>query len=137
MKNQANIQVTLAVGSSVTNPYYDVSITQILCSAACADETPVFNPSLAIKSIENVGTNQYLAYVHVEGTITYTPCGCGCCSTRSQMISQDFTIPVFSTTAITGMTISIGSASNTIVKEPCKICSRVFTSSIPITVNIS
>lgn len=137
MRNQANIQVTLAVGSSVTNPYYDVNITQKLCSAACADETPVFNPSFSVKSVENVGTNQYLAYVHIEGTITYMPCGCGCCATRSQMISQDFSLPIFSSTAITGITITTGATANTIVKEPCKNCSRIFSSSTPVTVNIA
>lgn len=42
--NPAIIHATLAVGASATAPYYDVNITQQLCSAACCDETPVFAP---------------------------------------------------------------------------------------------
>lgn len=103
---------TLAVGATATAPYYDVNITQQLCAPSCVDETPVFNPQFSVKSIANVGTSQYLITIHVEGVISYVPCNCGSCCTRSQVVSQDFTIPVFSATAITNVTTSLGSVKN-------------------------
>lgn len=96
----AHITATLAVGATATAPYYDVNITQQLCTPACVDETPVFAPTFTVKSIANVGTSQYLVVLHVEGVINYVPCNCGSCCTRSQVVSQDFTIPVFSATPI-------------------------------------
>lgn len=65
----ANITATLAVGATATAPYYDVNITQQLCTPACVDETPVFAPKISVKSIANVGTSQYLVVLHVEGVI--------------------------------------------------------------------
>lgn len=135
--NPAIIHATLALGATVTAPFYDVNISQQLCMPACADETPVFVPQFSVNSIENVGTSQYIINMHVEGTINYVPCGCGCCNTKSQVISQDFTLPVFSATAITGATIAAGATQNAIVKHPCKECSRDFVSDTPITVTIT
>lgn len=45
----AIITATLAVGATATAPYYDVNITQQLCTPACVDETPVFTPSFSVK----------------------------------------------------------------------------------------
>lgn len=135
--NPAIIHATLAVGASATAPYYDVNITQQLCSAACCDETPVFAPKFSVKSIENVGASQYLINIHVEGTISYMPCGCGCCATRTQMIPQDFAVPAFSATAITGATLTVGASSNAVPKPPCQSCSRTFVSDTPVTITLT
>ena len=135
--NPAIINATLAVGASATAPYYDINITQRLCSPACCDETPVFAPKFFVKTIESVGTSQYLITMHVEGTISYMPCGCGCCATRTLLLSQDFTIPVFSATAITGASVASGTSSNAISKLPCQSCSRTFVSDTPVTITLT
>ena len=133
----ACIMATLAVGATATAPYYDVNITQQLCAPSCVDETPVFNPQFSVKSIANVGTSQYLITIHVEGVISYVPCNCGSCCTRSQVVSQDFTIPVFSATAITSVTTSLGSVKNRLVKVACCSCSKTFVCDAPLTLTIA
>jgi hypothetical protein len=133
----ACIMATLAVGATATAPYYDVNITQQLCAPSCVDETPVFNPQFSVKSIANVGTSQYLITIHVEGVISYVPCNCGSCCTRSQVVSQDFTIPVFSATAITNVTKSLGSVKNRLVKVACCSCSKTFVCDAPLTLTIA
>lgn len=133
----ACIMATLAVGATATAPYYDVNITQQLCAPSCVDETPVFNPHFSVKSIANVGTSQYLITIHVEGVISYVPCNCGSCCTRSQVVSQDFTIPVFSATAITNVTTSLGSVKNRLVKVACCSCSKTFVCDAPLTLTIA
>lgn len=133
----ACIMATLAVGATATAPYYDVNITQQLCAPSCVDETPVFNPQFSVKSIANVGTSQYLITIHVEGVISYVPCNCGSCCTRSQVVSQDFTIPVFSATVITNVTTSLGSVKNRLVKVACCSCSKTFVCDAPLTLAIA
>ena len=133
----ACIMATLAVGATATAPYYDVNITQQLCAPSCVDETPVFNPQFSVKSIDNVGTSQYLITIHVEGVISYVPCNCGSCCTRSQVVSQDFTIPVFSATAITNVITSLGSVKNRLVKVACCSCSKTFVCDAPLTLTIA
>lgn len=133
----ANITATLAVGATATAPYYDVNITQQLCTPACVDETPVFNPRFSVKSIANVGTSQYLVVMHVEGVINYVPCNCGTCCTRSQVVSQDFTIPVFSATAISGVTAAVGIVQNGIARLACCDCSKTFVCDAPLTLTIA
>ena len=122
----ANITATLAVGATATAPYYDVNITQQLCT-----------PAFSVKSIANVGTSQYLVVLHVEGVINYVPCNCGTCCTRSQVVSQDFTIPVFSATAISSVTPSIGTVQNGIARIACCSCSKTFVSDVPLTLTIA
>ncbi len=133
----AIITATLALGATTAAPYYDINITQQLCSPACVDETPVFSPKFTIKSIANVGTSQYLIVVHVEGVVSYVPCNCGSCCTRSQVISQDFTIPVFSATAISAVTATVGAVQNGIARVSCCQCSRTFVSDAPLTLTIT
>lgn len=133
----ANITATLAVGSTATAPYYDINITQQLCTPACVDETPVFNPKMTVKSVANVGTSQYLVVLHVEGAINYVPCNCGSCCTRTQLVSQDFTIPVFSSTAITSITPTLGTVQNGIAKIACCSCSKTFVCDAPLTLTIA
>ena len=133
----ANITATLAFGSTATAPYYDVNITQQLCTPACVDETPVFAPTFSVKSIANVGTSQYLVVIHVEGVINYIPCNCGTCCTRSQVVSQDFTIPVYSATDINSVTPAIGAIQNGIANIACCSCSKTFVSDVPLSLTIA
>lgn len=133
MKNAAIIHATLAASSVASPYYYDINITQQLCHPACVDENPVFTPQFSVLSIELVGTSQYLINCHVEGTVHYILCGCSSCSTRAQVISQDFSIPVFSAAAITAATVAAGVSSNVMAKEPCQKCSKTFVSDTPIT----
>lgn len=136
-QNPAIITATLAAGST-TSPYYvQVNISQRLCSPTCVDETPVFNPAFSYVSLSNVGTSQYVVNVHVEGVIAYIPCGCNSCSTRSQLISQDFTIPLFSATAPTSVTITSGTVVNSVEGVGCESCSRSFVSEIPLTITVA
>ena len=135
--NQATITATLAAGST-TSPYFvEVNISQTLCSPTCVDETPVFNPAFSYVSLSNVGTGQYVINVHVEGVIAYVPCGCNTCSTRSQLISQDFTIPLASATAPTSVTIEAGTSVNTIDAVGCQNCGRSFVCEVPLTITVA
>lgn len=133
MIQPAVITATLAAGST-TSPYYaQVNISQRLCYKTCADVTPVFNPQFSVVSLDSVGTNQYVATIHVEGIISYVPCGGGCC-TKQQPLSQNFTIPIYSTTALTGATVAAGSVVNSVVASACQNCSRAFVSETPLTI---
>lgn len=132
----ATITPTLAIGSTGAAPYYDVNITQQLCSPACVDETPVFDPKFSLKGVMPVGTNQYLAVIHVEGVINYIPCGYGSCCTRSQVVSQDFTIPILKSTVPT-VTLTVGQAQNGIARVSCCDCSKTFVSDVPLTLTIA
>lgn len=133
----AVITATLALGATTAAPYYDVNITQQLCTAACADEKPVFEPKFSVRGITTVGTSQYIITMHVEGVVSYVPCRCGTCCTRSQVISQDFTIPVFSATPVTSVTPSAGASANGIARTACSDCSRTFVSDTPLTLTIA
>ena len=135
--NQAIITATLAAGSTTSPDFYEVNISQKLCSPTCADDTPVFTPAFSYVSLSNVGTSQYVINIHVEGVISYVPCGCGTCGTRSQLISQDFTIPLFSATAPTSVTIEAGAAVNSVDAIGCQNCSKDFVSEIPLTITVA
>ena len=135
--NQATITATLAAGSTTSPYFYEVNISQTLCSPTCADSTPVFNPAFSYLSLSNVGTSQYVINVHVEGVISYVPCGCGNCGTKSQLISQDLEIPLFSATAPTSVTIEAGSAVNSVEAAGCADCSRSFVSEVPLTITVA
>lgn len=136
-QNPAIITATLAAGS-VASPYFaQVNISQRLCSPTCVDNTPVFNPAYSYKSIAEVGTDQYVVTVHVEGVIAYVPCGGNTCNTRSQLISQDFTIPLYSATAPTSVTIAAGTTVNKVEQVGCQNCSRDFVSETPLTITVA
>lgn len=133
MIQPAVITATLAAGST-TSPYYaQVNISQRLCYKTCADVAPVFNPQFSVVSLDAVGTNQYVLTVNVQGIISYVPCGGGCC-TKQQPINQNFTIPIYSTTALTGVTVAAGSVVNSVSASACQNCSRVFVSETPLTI---
>lgn len=131
------IHATLALNASASAPYYDINITQTLCQCACADDKPVFEPKFSVLSVEVVGTNQYLVNILAEGVVNYIPCGCGSCNTKQQIISQEFSIPVYSTTTITGVTITKGASQNYIARNSCANCSKVFVSDTPITITFT
>lgn len=128
----ASITPVLAVGS-VASPYFvQVNITQRLCFSTCVEQTPVFNPRFSVKSVSNVGTNQYVMTLHVEGIISYVACKGGCGCTKQQPLSQDFTIPVYSTTT-PNLTLTQGATVNAVAATCGNQCSRSFVSETPLT----
>lgn len=132
----ANITATLAAGS-VASPYqYLINITQKLCKPSCVEQTPVFAPAFSLVGITQVGVGQFLATIHVEGVISYVPCDGDVCCTKSQLISQDFTIPIAAAT-VTTVTLAKGTTINTIAGAPCKKCSRNFVSESPLVVTVA
>lgn len=133
----ALIHATFGAGKNSSPYYYDVNITQTLCQAACCDDKPIFKPQFSVVSLEEVGTGQFIVNVHVEGAVSYIPCGCGSCATRTQNISQDFSIPVYSATALTGASISVGTTQNYMAKEPCCQYSKTFVSDTPISLSVT
>lgn len=136
-QNSANITPTLAAGS-VASPYYiQVNISQRLCSPACEDQSPVFNPAFSLVGYSEVGTGQYVATIKVEGVISYVPCGGNACCTRTQVLSQTFTVPFASATAPTSVTIASGTTVNAVVTSACQSCSRDFVSETPITLTVA
>lgn len=132
----ASITPVLAAGSVASPYFWEVNITQRLCDKTCADNTPVFAPQFSLKSLALVGTGQYMATIHVEGIISYVPCNGGCGCTKTQPVSQDFTIPIASATEPT-VTIAQGAAVNSIAATGCQRCSRMFVSETPLTVTVS
>lgn len=136
-QNSANITATLAAGST-TSPYFvQVNISQRLCSPACGDQSPVFVPAFSLVGFSEVGAAQYVATIKVEGIISYVPCGGNPCNTRTQVLSQTFTIPFSSATAPTSVTVVSGVTVNTISTVACQSCSRDFVSETPITLTIA
>lgn len=131
----AVITATLAAGA-VTSPYFvEVNITQRLCHKTCAGNTPVFTPQFSLVGISEVGTNQFVASVRVQGIISYTPCD-GSCRTKQQPLNQVFTIPFFFAGDPT-VTITAGASVNEIVAAACHNCSRNFVSETPITLTVT
>lgn len=132
----AVITPVLAAGSVASPYFYQVNISQRLCNKTCAENTPVFAPQFSLRSVAQVGTGQYVATIHVEGIIAYVPCNGGCNCTKQQPLSQDFTIPIASTTAPTVM-IAQGASVNSVAATSCKPCSRSFVSETPLTVTVA
>ena len=132
----ASITPVLAAGSVASPYFWEVNISQRLCDKTCADNTPVFAPQFSLKSLDLVGTGQYMATIHVEGIISYVPCNGGCGCTKTQPVSQDFTIPIASATEPT-VTIAQGAAVNSIAATGCQRCSRMFVSETPLTVTVT
>lgn len=136
-QNSANIAATLSAGS-VTSPYFfEVVITQRLCSPACEEQIPIFTPSFTLVEYTAVGEGQYVATIKVEGIISYVPCGGNACCTRTQVLSQTFNVPFASATAPTSVAIASGVAVNKVVTSACQNCSRDFASAIPLTLTIA
>ena len=136
-QNSANITPTLGLGS-VDSPYFvQVNISQRLCSPACESQTPVFAPTFSLVGYSEVGAGQYVATIKVEGIISYVPCGGNVCATRTQVLSQTFTVPFASVTAPTSVTIASGVSVNAVVTSACQSCSRDFESATPITITVA
>lgn len=135
--NSAIITPVLAAGS-VASPYYvQVNISQRLCYKSCVESQPSFSPLFSVKSVSQVGTGQYVATIHVEGLISYIPCNGNECCTKTQLISQDFTLPIASGTAPTSVTVTRGTPVNIIAGGACQSCSRNFVNETPITVTVA
>lgn len=133
----AIITPVLAAGST-TSPYlYQINITQRLCHQSCIGLQPSFNPLFSVKALSLVATGQYMLTVHLEGTVVYVPCDGNECCTKTQLISQDFSIPIASATAPTSVTVSEGSPANAIIGQACQKCSRTFVSEVPLTVTVA
>lgn len=133
----AVITPVLALGS-VASPYFvQVQIAQRLCFPTCVEATPVFNPRFSVKSVAQVATNSYVATLHVEGIISYVPCKGGCCCTKQQPLSQDFTIPISKTGTAPVITLTQGASVNAMSVVGCQMCSRQFLSETPLTIAIA
>lgn len=135
--NYAVITATLAAGSTASPYFFQVQIAQRLCHLACGEQVPVFAPAFSMKAVSQVGEGQYVATVHVEGVISYVPCDKSVCCTKSQVLSQDFTIPFASATTPTSVTVTAGTTVNAIATSPCQTCSRNFVSETPITLTVA
>ncbi|MCM1168877.1 MAG: hypothetical protein NC324_02965 [Bacteroides sp.] len=132
----ASITPTLAAGSTASPYYVLVNITQRLCFPACIEQVPVLDPRFSLKGVSQVAAGQYVATIHVEGIISYVQCHGGCNCTRQQPLSQDFTVPISSTTAPT-VTIAQGTSVNAVAANGCQKCSRSFVSETPITITVA
>lgn len=129
------ITFTPALGST-TSPYAGlVNITQRLCFACCAENTPVFDPQFSVRGVTPVGTDLYAVDVHVEGIISYVPCGGGCCC-KQQPLSDDFYVYVSATAAPT-VTIAEGASANRLAVAGCQTCGRTFVSDTPLTLTVT
>ena len=135
--HSAKITPVLAAGSVASPYFFQVNISQRLYTPVCVDDIPVFAPSYLLKGFSEVGTGQYIATIHVEGIISYDPCGSSGCCSKQQNVSQDFTIPFASTAAPTSVTIAAGVSVNSISATACQKCSRDFVSETPITLTIA
>lgn len=135
-KNAAVITPVLAAGS-VASPYYvQAKITKKLCKKVCVKDIPVFAPVFSVVSTTPVGTSQYVVKIHVEGAVSYNPCH-GCCNAETEVISQDFTVPLFAATAPTSVTVVAGASVNSIVADGCETCSPNFKSETPLTITVA
>lgn len=135
--NSAVITPVLAAGSATSPYYFQVNISQRLCWSACADLPPVFTPAFSLESVSQVGTGEYVATVKVEGVISYVPCGQNECCTKSQVVSQTFTIPIASATAPTSVTLTPGVSVNAVSVGACQNCGRTFVSETPLVVTVA
>ena len=135
--NSAIITPVLAAGSTASPFYWLVNIAQRLCHKSCVEATPLFQPTFTVVSFSEVGTNQYVATIRVDGAIIYTPCDGNVCCTKMQKIGQEFTLPFTSATAPTSVTVTAGTPINAIVGAMCQQCSRQFVNDTPITLTIA
>ena len=133
---RARVIATLAAGSTTSPYYFQVNITKVLCKPTCASNVPVFVPAFTLLGFSSVGAGQYVATVRVQAVVTYDPCGTNCCS-KSEVVSQLFTIPFASATAPTSVTLSQGATVNAIAAHGCKRCSRTFVSETPLTLTVA
>lgn len=132
----ANITVTPMLGSTASPYQVLVNITQRLCYPCCVATPPVFDPRYSVLGVTQVGDGQYVATLHVEGVIAYTPLNGGCGCTKMQPLSQDFTVPI-AATAFPTVTIESGASKNTVAAVACQEASRTFVSETPLTLTVA
>lgn len=132
----ATISATLAAGSVASPFYYQVNITEQLCKNSCGNATPDFNPTFVLLGYTSVGEGQYMANVSVRGTINYVPCGGGVCCTKSQLVFGTFSIPFYSETAPTSVTITQGASVNDVNVNGCSRCGNTFVCECPLTLTL-
>ena len=135
--NLAVITPVLAAGSVASPYFFQVNVSQRLCEKSCVESQPSFLPRFSVKSVSAVGTGQYVATIHIEGVIAYTPCSGNVCCTKPHLISQDFTLPFTSATAPTSVTVVAGVSVNVIAGSLCHKCSRHFVSETPLTLTVA
>ena len=136
MIQPASISVTPMLGST-TSPYEVlVNITQRLCYPCCTATPPVFDPRYSLVGVSQVGEGQYVATIHVEGVICYTPLGGGCGCTKMQPLSKNVTIPIAATAAPL-VTLSQGASINGLDAIACQQASRTFVSETPLTLTVA
>ena len=83
------------------------------------------------------GISQYVATIRVQGIISYVPCNGGCSCTKTQPISQEFSVPIQSATAPTSVTVTAGTTINSIAANGCDKCSRTLVSETPISIAVA
>ena len=132
----ASISATLAAGSATSPYFYQVNVTETLCKNSCSEATPDFKPVFALVNYSNVGKGQYMATVSCSGVICYIPCGGGACCTKSQLVSQLFTIPFYSEDAPESVILTQGVSVNTISVKGCQSCGNVFVSETPLSLDV-
>lgn len=130
-----SITTQLAAGSAAS-PYFIVATMRLgLCRETCADNPPVFNPSVAVVSTSEVGTGQYLVTLSMQGVVSYTPCGA--CSASAVNINETFTVAVAADAAPTSVTVASATTQNTIEHQPCQQCGSILVSLTPLTLTIA
>ena len=136
MIQPASITVTPMLGST-TSPYdVLVNITQRLCFPCCVATPPVFDAKFSSKGVAQVGDGMYVATLHVEGIICYTPLGGGCGCTKMQPLSQDFTVPIAAASAPT-ITLAPEASINSLAATACQQASRTFVSETPLAITVA
>lgn len=131
--------ITPVLGAgSVASPYFwQINISQRLCDKVCVSNVPIFNPTFTLVGFSLVGTGEYMATIKVEGTIAYIPCCANACCTEMQVVSQTFSLPFYSATAPTAVSISTGATINSLYAPACKTCTRAFVSETPLELTIA
>lgn len=131
------ISTTLAAGSVASPYFYDCTITKQLCSKTCAKTPPVFAPTFSVVSYSSVGTSQYEVLVNVQGVVTYTPCGTCSCNAKSQLVNENFIIPVYSATAPTAITASGSVVRTSIQTTGCATCGNIMDTDCALTLTVT
>ena len=132
----ATISATLAAGSVASPYYYQVNITDTLCKNSCSGATPDFKPNFVLMGYSVVGTGQYMATIGVTGCISYIPCGGSPCCTKSQLVSQTFSLPFYSETAPTTVSLSQGASVCDVVTKGCNRCGNTFVCETPVLLTV-
>jgi hypothetical protein len=128
------VNFTLGLGSTAS-PYIGVlNVTTKLCTKVCVDTGYIFNPAVSVTNVADMGGNEYMITLNLQGVYSYTPCGSQCCQCITQNVNTDINIPLYSTTAPTSITCSVGKVTNSVVAADCEKCGRYAVSDIVLTI---